>query len=264
MANRAESLSTDLKSSSSMYAATSARLASSATGFLGERARKTSIMRIDCESNCDRVTPAAASSWRSAGLVNASDAVCRDELREAEEVAFDRGRVGIRPPEIDQVGDRLQGLAALAQKLADAGVFEIAGLDQAAPDDHRPLIFLDLAIGLADREKLVEREDQLGGFFLDDLEIGHDLARLLFLDVDQEQHPRGVLGDIVAEGVAAEERLERLAGLGKPAGVEVGLATGEQLVRRGLVGVGAGLAGLANAQLARPSRDGIAPVRRRS
>ena len=77
------------------------------------------------------------------------------------------------------------------------------------------------------------------------------LSRLFFLDVDQEQHAGRILGDIVAERVAAEEGLECVARLGKPAGVEVGLAAGVELVGRRLVGIGAGLAGLANAQLAR-------------
>ncbi len=190
------------------------------------------------------MTPATASSRRSAGFVNASRGRFCHKLRETEEVAFDRRRVGVRPPEIDQVGDRLQGLAALAQQLADAGVLEIAGLDQAAPDDHRPLIFLDLAIRLADREKLVEREDQLGGLLLDDLEVRDDLARLLFLDVDQEQHAGRILGDVVAERVAAEERLRASPASAEPAGVEVGLAASVELVGRRLVRVGAGLAGL--------------------
>ena len=208
-------------------------------------------MRIDCESSCDRETPADGQLVAERRVREGLGCRLRHELREPEEVALDRGRVGIRPPEIDQVGDRLQGLAALAQELADAGVFEIAGLDQAAPDDHRPLIFLDLAIGLADREKLVEREDQLGGFLLDDLEVGDDLAGLFFLDVDQEEHAGGVLGDVVAKGVAAEEGLEGFARFGKPAGVEMGLAPGVELVGGRLVGVGAGLAGLPDAQLAR-------------
>ena len=98
----------------------------------------------------------------------------------------------------------------------------------------RPLVFVDVAIGPADGQQLVEAEDQLGGLFLDDLEVLDDLARLIVLDVDQKEHPRGVLGDVVAERVAGEERLERRGGLGEAAGVEMGLAAGVKLVGRWL------------------------------
>ena len=162
-----------------MNAPKSARLASSATGFLGDCDRKTWIMRIDCSSSSDRVMPARGQLAAQAGVGKRLRRRLGHDLRQAEEVALDRGRVGVAAPEVDQVGDRLQRLAALAQQLADAGVFQVAGLDQPAPDDHGSLIFVDVAIGLADREQLVEGEDQLGGLFLDDLEVLDDLARLL-------------------------------------------------------------------------------------
>ena len=79
------------------------------------------------------------------------------------------------------------------------------------------------------------------------------------LDADQQEHPGGVLGDVVAERVAAEERLEGVAGLGEPAGVEVGLAAGVELVGRRLVGVGVRLAGRADAELA--GRAEVEPAR---
>ena len=94
--------------------------------------------------------------------MNAFEAGLGQDLREPEEVALDRRRVGIGSPEVDQVGHRLQRLAALAQQLAHAGVLEVAGLDQPAPDDDRPLVFVDVAIGLADHQQLVEVENQLG------------------------------------------------------------------------------------------------------
>ena len=166
-------------------------------------------MRIDWERSCERVTPGDGQLAAEVRIGKCLGRRFCDKLREAEEVTFDRCRVGIRPPEIDQVGDRLQGLAALAQELADPGVFQIAGFDQAPPDDHRSLKFLDLTIRLADREKLIEREDQLGGFLLDHLEVRDDLARLFFLDVDQEEHAGRILADVVAQRVAAEKRLER-------------------------------------------------------
>ena len=53
---------------------TSARLASSATGFLGVSLRKTWIRRIDCSSRSERVASAAAICRRSAGSVVAEPA----------------------------------------------------------------------------------------------------------------------------------------------------------------------------------------------
>ena len=125
------------------------------------------------------MTPAAGHLPAQAGVCKRLRRRLRHDLRETEKVALDRGRVGIAAPEPDQVRDRFQRLAALAQQLADAGVFQVAGLDQPAPDDHGTLIFVDVAISLADRQQLVEREDQLGGLLLDDLEVLDDLARLL-------------------------------------------------------------------------------------
>ena len=86
----------------------------------------------------------------------ACDGRLGQDLREAEEVALDRRRVGILAPEVEQVGDRLQRLAALAEHLADPGVFEVAGLDHAPPDEVRPLVLVDVAIGPADDQQLVE------------------------------------------------------------------------------------------------------------
>ena len=101
----------------------------------------------------------------------------------------------------------------------------------------------DVAVGPADDQDLVEGDDQLGALLAEDLEVLDDLPGLIVLDVDGQEHPGGVLGDVVAERVAAEELLERLGGLGEPAGLEEGLAPGVELVGRGPVGVGRGLAG---------------------
>ena len=65
---------------------------------------------------------------------------------------------------------------------------------------------------------------------------------VVLLDVDHQEHPRGVLGDVVAERVGVEQLLEQRGGVGRPAGVEEGLAAGVELVRSGLVGVGRRLA----------------------
>src|SRR3954453_4698180 len=73
-ANRPASVTTPLKSSSSRNAPTRARLASSAVGLPGDCDRKTWIIRIVWRSSSDRVTPAAASSRRRLGSVNAFDA----------------------------------------------------------------------------------------------------------------------------------------------------------------------------------------------
>ena len=159
-------------------------------------------------------------------------------LGEAEKVALDRGRVGISPPEVDQVGHRLEGLAALAKQLADPRVLEVAGLDQPAPDDDRPLVLVDVAIGPADDQQLVEAEDQLGGLFLDHLEVLDHLAGLIVFDVDEQQHPRGVLGHVVAQRVAGEQRLERRGRLGVAAGVEMRLAASVELVGRLAIRIG--------------------------
>ena len=161
-----------------MNAPKSARLASSATGFLGDCDRKTWIMRIDWSKQLGPGDPGSRHLAAQIGVGERLRGRLGHHLRETEEVALDRGRVGVDSPQIDQVSDRVQSLAALPQQLADAGVLQVAGLDQPAPDDHGPLIFLDIAIRLADREQLVEREDQLGGLLLDDLEILDDLARL--------------------------------------------------------------------------------------
>ena len=67
----------------------------------------------------------------------------------------------------------------------------------------------------------------------------------------KQEHAGGVLGDVVAERVAAEERLERLAGLGESAGVEVGLAAGIELVGGRLVRIGVRLARRPHLELAR-------------
>ena len=52
------------------------------------------------------------------------------------------------------------------------------------------------------------------------------------------------------EGITAEERFERRAGLGESAGVEVGLAAGVELVGRRLVRIGVRLAGRPDPELA--------------
>ena len=89
-----------------------------------------------------------------------------EDLREAEEVALDRGGVGRLAPEVEQVGDRVEGLAALAEGLADLGVLEVAGLDDRPEDEVGPLVLADVAVGPADDQDLVEGDDQLGALLL--------------------------------------------------------------------------------------------------
>ena len=76
--------------------------------------------------------------------------------------------------------------------------------------------------------------------------------------------PGRVLGDVIAEGIAAIERLEGIAGLGEPSGVEVGLAAGVELVGRRLVRIGARLARETGHAARRAGRGDSGPARRRS
>ena len=98
-----------------------------------------------------------------------------------------------------------------------------------------------------------------GAFSLTTSKYWTTLRALYSLDVDQEEHPRRVLGDVVAEGVAAEQLFERRGGLGEPAGVEEGLAAGVELVGRGLVRVGRSLAGGEHPEVAGRARGGDRP-----
>jgi hypothetical protein len=112
-------------------------------------------------------------------------------------------------------------------------------------------VLAQVGVGPADGPDLVERQDQLGGLLLQHLEVLHDLAGVVPADVRDQEHPRRVLGHVVAQGIAGPELLQGRGGLGRPAGVEVGLAAGVQLVGRGLVRVGRRLARLQHRQLAR-------------
>ena len=178
-----------------------------------------------------------ASSRRRLGSVNRLACRFRQNLGEAEKVAGNRRSVGIRPPEIDEIGHRLQGLAPLPQELTDPCVLEIAGLDQPSPDDHRALVFIDVAVGLTDDEQLIEAENQVGGLLLDHLEVLNDLACVVFLDGDEKQHAGRILAHVVAQGIAGEKRLQSGCGFREPSRLELGLASRMELVGRWTIGV---------------------------
>src|SRR5262249_33816430 len=59
-----------------------------------------------------------------------------EHLREPEKVALDRRGLGIRSPEFDEIRHALERLPALPEQFAYARILEVAGLDQAAPDDR--------------------------------------------------------------------------------------------------------------------------------
>ena len=122
----------------------------------------------------------------------------------------------------------------------------------------------DVAVGPADDPDLVERDDQLGGLLLEDLEVLTTSLRVVVLDVRSSgasarrpwRRRRGACS-------RRQSAFERRGGLGEPAGVEEGLAAGVELVGRGLVRVGRLLA-RGEDLAARPAGPGGAgPARRR-
>ena len=148
-------------------------------GSSGDCARKTWISRIACRSSSEpgHAGRGQLPAQRRVGDRLAGAAWARTCERPKKSLSIDAVS-GYVAPEVEQVGDRLQRLAALAEHLADPGVFEVAGLGHAAPDEVGPLVLVDVAIGPADDQQLVERDDQLGGLLLDDLEVLDDLAGL--------------------------------------------------------------------------------------
>ena len=200
------------------------------------------------------MTPAAASSVRIAGSVVARPARPATTWASPKKSLWIDAVEGESRQRSSRYAIAVQDLAALPQDLADAGVFEVAGLGRRPPDEVGALVLAEVAVGAADDLDVVERDHPLGVLLLQDLEVDDHVLRVVVLDRDGQQHPGGVLGDVVAQRVAAPEAPQVRGGLGQPAGVEEGLAAGVLLVGGGLVRVGRLLARREDGQVARAAQ----------